>query len=80
MTRVLGEDHPDTLNSATTWAGAEHAGAAPGGLALHQGTYDWWRRVLGEDHPSALAAAINLGVTLGALGRPRRRWPWTRSP
>ena len=67
--RVLGEDHPDTLISASNLAETLRAlGDLAGARDLHQRTYDTRRRVLGDDHPDTLASAGNLASTLHDLG------------
>jgi hypothetical protein len=66
---VLGEDHRDTLGSASSLAVALHAlGDLAGARDLHQRTYDARRRVLGEDHPDTLTIASSLAVTLQDMG------------
>ena len=67
--RVLGEDHPDTLASASNLAAdlanlGEHQAARD----LDEDTLARRRRVLGEDHPDTLASANNLAADLRALG------------
>jgi Tetratricopeptide repeat len=67
---VLGEDHPDTLISASHLARALHAlGHHEQARQLQQDTLTRMRRVLGEDHPRTLASASNLVADLRALGR-----------
>ena len=67
--RVLGEDHPDTLESANNLAVMlEDLGELRGARDLQQRTYDSCRRVFGEDHPNTLTSANNLASTLRALG------------
>jgi Tetratricopeptide repeat/Domain of unknown function (DUF4062)/NB-ARC domain len=66
---LLGEDHPETLHSATPFAAAlfelgEHEQARE----LAENTLGHRRRVLGEDHPETLVSANNLAVTLHELG------------
>ena len=65
----MGEDHPQTLASASNLADhlralGEHRAARD----LDQDTLIRRRRVLGEDHPDTLASASNLADDLGALG------------
>ena len=58
---MLGEDHPDTLGSASNLTAAlGESGRRKEALALAQDTLDRYRRVLGEDHPDTLASASNL--------------------
>ena len=66
---MLGEDHPNTLRSASNLAVdlrdfGEHQAASE----LDQDTLARYRRVLGEDHPSTLRSANNLAADLRALG------------
>jgi hypothetical protein len=67
--RVLGEDHPITLNLATYVAGnlygQDEFGAA---RELYEDTLARFRRVLGEDHPDTLNAATSLTFALRGLG------------
>jgi Tetratricopeptide repeat len=66
--RVLGEDHPDTLTSATDLAlDLRDLGEVQAARDLDQDTLDRRRRVLGEDHPETLASANNLAADLRAL-------------
>ncbi len=70
---MLGDDHPDTLNSAGNLAvdlGAlgEHEQARQ----LDEDTLTRYRRVLGEDHPDTLTSASNLALDLRALGEHER--------
>jgi hypothetical protein len=66
---VLGEDHPDTLISATNLAKDLRAlGEVPAALDLDRDTLGRRRRVLGQDHPDTLASATNLAIDLRALG------------
>jgi hypothetical protein len=57
-TRVLGEEHPDTLTSmnnlaVTLWEQGDHAAA----LRLLRQCLSGRRKVLGEDHPKTAATA-----------------------
>ncbi|MGH3833207.1 MAG: FxSxx-COOH system tetratricopeptide repeat protein [Pseudonocardiaceae bacterium] len=70
---VLGEDHPDTLQTASglsfnLWELGQHERARE----LGEDTLARCRRVLGEDHPDTLRAASFLAGTLGELGRYER--------
>ncbi len=67
--RLRGEDHPDTLASATSlglcrWVLREHQQARQ----LHEDILTRCRRVLGEDHPTTLSSANNLALALHELG------------
>jgi Tetratricopeptide repeat len=68
--RVQGEDHPDTLASASNLATdltdlGEHQAAR----ALDEDTLARRRRVLGEGHPDTQQSVRNLAADLGALGQ-----------
>ena len=67
--RVLGEDHPHTLRSATNLA-ANLWGLGRYELArqLGEDTLTRCRRVLGEDHPYTLLSATYLAATLREVG------------
>jgi hypothetical protein len=68
--RVLGEDHPDTLNSANNLAvDLRGLGEYQAARELDEDTLARRRRVLGEDHPDTLNSANNLAVDLRALGK-----------
>jgi hypothetical protein len=79
--RVLGDDHPDTLTSAS-WLAANlrELGKYRQAHALDQVTLAKRRQILGNDHPDTLTSANNLAVDQRALGEPRpdqraaRRW------
>jgi tetratricopeptide (TPR) repeat protein len=65
----LGDDHPDTLSSATNLAIRladldEHEQAR----ALTEDTLTRQRRILGDDHPETLRSAHNLANRLADLG------------
>ncbi|MEU1619100.1 tetratricopeptide repeat protein [Streptomyces sp. NPDC005722] len=56
--RVLGEDHPNTLTTASNlaiWLAA--LGVTEQARALAEDTLTRRRRVLGEDHPDTLSTA-----------------------
>jgi hypothetical protein len=66
---VLGEDHPDTLTSASNLAVDLHElGETQAAQELHEDTLARRRRVLGEDHPDTLTSARNLAGDLRLLG------------
>ena len=66
---MLGEDHPDTLISASNLAIDLRAlGEVQAARDLDQDTLDRRRRVLGDDHPDTLCSANNLAADLRALG------------
>jgi hypothetical protein len=67
--RVLGEDHPDTLNSAHNLAiDLRRLGDVQAAHDLNQDTLARRRRILGQDHPDTLASAASLATDLRALG------------
>ncbi len=67
--QVLGEDHPNTLNSASNLAvDLRDLGEHQAARDLDQDTLARYRRVLGEDHPDTLTSANNLAADLRALG------------
>ena len=67
--RRLGEDHPDTLSSASNLAlNLELLGEHQRARALDQDTLIRRRRVLGEEMPDTLVSASQLAVDLYALG------------
>ncbi|MGH3805139.1 MAG: tetratricopeptide repeat protein [Pseudonocardiaceae bacterium] len=66
---VLGEDHPDTLESATNLAiNLNELGQYEQARQLQQDTLTRRRRVLGDGHPRTLASASYLVADLRALG------------
>jgi tetratricopeptide (TPR) repeat protein len=67
--QLLGDDHPDTLTSASNlahdlWALGEYEQAR----RLNEDTLARSRRVLGDDHPDTLISAALLAVDLHGLG------------
>lgn len=66
--RVLGPEHPDTLQSVNNLAETLSSQGDPAGARkLHEETLDIWRRVLGPEHPSTSMSAWNLFLTLRDL-------------
>ncbi|MGH3885719.1 MAG: FxSxx-COOH system tetratricopeptide repeat protein [Pseudonocardiaceae bacterium] len=66
----LGDDHPDTLDSANTLARNLYAlGQYEQARQLDENTLARRRRVLGEDHPLTLNSAHNLAADLQEVGR-----------
>ena len=56
--RILGDDHPDTLTSASLLGGVLWSlGDYQQARQLQSDTFTRSRRVLGEDHPVTLASA-----------------------
>jgi hypothetical protein len=69
---VLGEDHPDTLDTARSLASdLRELGEVRAARDLDQDTLNRSRRILGEDHPDTLRLAGNLASDLRALGGSR---------
>ncbi|MFE5724063.1 FxSxx-COOH system tetratricopeptide repeat protein [Streptomyces erythrochromogenes] len=74
--RVLGEDHPDTLNSRNNLAGAYYAaGDLDSAVPLLQRTLEDRVRVLGEDHPDTLISRNDLAATYETAGDLERALP-----
>ncbi len=68
-TRMLGEDHPQTLVSRNDLAGAYQSAGDPGrAIPLFEATLDDRRRVLGNDHPDTLASRNNLAAAYRSAG------------
>ncbi len=61
--RVLGEDHPDTLISASNLAALlRAAGQVQAARELDEDTLARRRRILGEDHPDTQRSAARLAA------------------
>jgi len=68
--RVLGPDHPDTLQSRNNLANAYWAaGRLDEAISLHEQTLAARERVLGPDHPDTLQSRNNLANAYQAAGR-----------
>ena len=68
--RVLGPDHPSTLQSRNNLAvGYRVAGRLDEAITLHEQVLAARERVLGPDHPSTLQSRNNLAVGYQAAGR-----------
>jgi tetratricopeptide (TPR) repeat protein len=68
--RVLGEEHPDTLTSASNLAlNLWGLGRYEAARRLNEDTLAQSRRVLGKDHPDTLNSASNLIADLWSLGQ-----------
>ena len=68
--RVLGEDHPDTLASASNLVMTlERVSEDQAARELAEDILARRRRLLGEDHPDTLAAAFQLVCALSELGK-----------
>lgn len=67
--RLLGDDHPATLDSANNIAvGLYMLGEHEPARQLHEDTLTRCRRGLGDDHPATLRSATNLAAALRELG------------
>ena len=67
---ALGPDHPDTLASRNSLAGAyREAGRLDKAITLYEQNLEDSIRVLGPDHPSTLASRFNLAGAYRASGR-----------
>jgi hypothetical protein len=82
LRRILGEDHPYTLYSASNLAHDLYAlGDYPQARVLYEDTLTRRRRTLGEDHPDTLMSATDLANALHALGdsqKARRVEEWIK--
>ena len=68
--RVLGPDHPDTLDSRDNLALAyQAAGRTDEAIPLHEQALAAYERVLGPDHPDTLTSRNNLANAYRAAGR-----------
>jgi hypothetical protein len=66
---MLGDDHPDTLDSAGSLSrNLLELGQYEPARKLGEDTLTRMRRVLGDDHPHTLESASSLAVNLWALG------------
>jgi hypothetical protein len=74
--RLLGPDHPNTLNSRNNLAIAYgDAGRTAEAITLHERTLADRERLLGPDHPDTLNSRNNLANAYRAADAPsRRRW------
>ena len=69
--RVLGQDHPNTLQSMNNLAVARrNLGNLQGARDLHEQTLAARRRVLGDDHPNTLLSMNNLATVRHDLDEP----------
>ena len=67
--RILNEDHPDTLRSLHC-IGADYSkmGKYMKSFKVDEQVYEARKRLLGEDHPATLRSLQNIGVDIGNLG------------
>jgi hypothetical protein len=74
--RVLGDNHPCTLDSACNLAADLRAlGETQAARDLDEDTLARRRRVLGDNHPCTLDSACNLAADLRALGETQAARP-----
>ncbi len=70
LERMLGPDHPDTLNSRNSLAAAyQAAGRAAEAIPLFERTLVARERLLGHDYPDTLTSQNNLAAAYQAAGR-----------
>ena len=70
LERVLGPDHPDTLNARNSLAAAyQSAGQAADAIPLFEHVLVAQERVLGPKHPDTLTSQNNLAATYQDAGR-----------
>ena len=70
LERILGPDHPDTLNSRNSLAAAyQAAGRAAEAIPLFEQTLVGRERQLGPDHPDTLNSQNNLAAAYQDAGR-----------
>ncbi|OWT42405.1 kinesin light chain 3 [Pochonia chlamydosporia 170] len=68
--KVLGKDHPDTLDSMNNLALAlRHLGKYKEAEQMHLQTLELQEKVLGKDHPDTLGSMNNLAYVLNSLGK-----------
>ncbi|CAN5632702.1 hypothetical protein BH09PLA1_BH09PLA1_06380 [soil metagenome] len=68
--RVLGDDHPDTLQSIGDMGYLLQAqGKLSEAEPLYREALERYRRVLGDDHPGTLISISNMGALLQAEGK-----------
>jgi serine/threonine protein kinase/tetratricopeptide (TPR) repeat protein len=77
--RVLGEEHPDTLNSISNMGALLHRqGKYAAAEAYYREALEKRRRVLGEEHPDAIESINNLGLLLLIQGKFAEAEPYYR--
>ena len=70
LERLLGPDHPDTLNAQNSLAAVyQSAGKAAEAIPLLERTLVTRQRILGPDHPDTLTSQNNLATTYQDAGR-----------
>ena len=76
LERMLGPDHPDTMNARNSLSVAYHAaGRTAEAIPLVRQILAARERLLGTDHPSTLASRNNLASAYRAVGRPGEAIP-----
>lgn len=79
QTRLLGADHPSTLNSASNLAVfLIRNGKAPEAEAMCHEVLDRRRRVMGRDHPDTLISINIVGFALLNQNKPAQAEPFIR--
>ena len=69
-TRILGDDHPDTLVAKSNLAVYYRSvGRYDEAIKLHEQTLADRIRILGEDHPDTLTSRQNLSIVYNSVGR-----------
>ena len=68
--KVLGEEHPSTLDSMNNLAAVlQQQGKYEEAEQMHRQTLDLREKVLGEEHPDTLASMNNLALVLQQQGK-----------
>jgi tetratricopeptide (TPR) repeat protein len=71
LERVLGRDHPDTLNARNSLAAAYLLAGQPiVAIPLFELTLEAWERMLGHDHLDTLTSRHNLAAAYRLAGQP----------
>ena len=79
--RVLGHDHPDTLQSANSLAvDLRMLGEVRSARDLDQDTLVRYRRLLGQDHPAPCVPRASWLPICACWGMCRPRGTWTKTP
>ena len=68
--KVLGPEHPDTLNSVSNLGLVlESQGKYEEAEAMHRRALKGYEKVLGPEHPYTLTSVNNLGLVLESQGK-----------
>ena len=77
--RVLGEEHPQTLNSINQMGVLlDSQGKLEEAERYYREALEKFRRVLGEEHPETLTSINNMGFLMWAQGKPNEAEPYLR--